>query len=74
MSDLDESTAYKWTAQAIRSVNDIIEPHIGQQLADSVASAILEAYKKGLQEGAAKQAILEIQGRDRFSLSTFDRP
>ena len=44
---MDEALAYKWAAQATRHVNDIVDLHIGQRLADSVASAILEAYKKG---------------------------
>ena len=44
---MDESMAYRWTAQALRRIDKIVEPHIGQQLADTVASAILEAYKLG---------------------------
>jgi len=44
---MDESVAYQWTAQALRRIDKIVEPHIGQQVADIVASAILEAYKLG---------------------------
>jgi len=44
---MDESVAYQWTAQALRRIDKIVEPHIGQQLADTVASAILESYKLG---------------------------
>ena len=44
---MDESLAYQWTAQALRRIDKIVEPHIGQQVADIVASAILEAYKLG---------------------------
>ncbi len=31
-----------------------------------VVNIIIDAYEKGFQDGETKQAILEIQGRDRF--------
>ncbi len=44
---MDEEMAYKWAGQATRHTDGLVEPHIGQRELDSVASAILEAYKKG---------------------------
>ena len=58
---MDEALAYKWAAQATRHVNDIVDLHIGQRLADSVASAILEAYKKGMQYNHAMHSDGESQ-------------
>ncbi len=44
---MNEETAYKWAGQATRHIDGLVEPHIGQRELDSVASAILEAHKKG---------------------------
>ena len=44
---MDESKAYKWAAQAARHVNGLVEMHTLQRLVDSIAAAILEAYKIG---------------------------
>ncbi len=45
---MDESEAYKWTKQALRPLNNSgCESHRYQQVADLVASAILEVFKKG---------------------------
>lgn len=47
---MNESTAYKWAAQAMKPIKGLLEPHKGQQLADKIVAAILEAYKKGRTE------------------------
>jgi len=45
---MTESDAYKRAAQAIRELyGSTLQVHIIQRVADSVASAILEAYRKG---------------------------
>ena len=44
---MNEAESYKWAEKAMRCADNLIEPHKGQQLADAVASAILEAYAKG---------------------------
>lgn len=46
---MDEALAYKWTAQALKPIErkTLIDIAICQQVADKVASAILEAYKLG---------------------------
>ena len=49
---MDEAIAYQWTAQALRQL-DADEPHKGQQIADSVASAIFEAYKLGMENNCS---------------------
>jgi len=48
---MDEAIAYQWTAQALRQLD--AEPHKGQQIADSVASAIFEAYKLGMENNCS---------------------
>lgn len=54
---MNEAAAYEWTGQAIRSITnlkrgEIVEGYNKEQLADSVASAILEAYRKGRADAA----------------------
>lgn len=48
---MDEALAYKWTNQALKPIEygTSLEAYKYQQVADKVASAILEAYKLGLQ-------------------------
>ena len=40
---MTEATAYKWAAQAMRGLEDRVEPHLLQTLADRIVAAILEA-------------------------------
>ena len=56
---MNEAEAYSWAAQATRCVDNLIEPHKGQQLADAVASAIIEAYREGYLDGIAAATPLE---------------
>ena len=45
---MNETEAYKWAEQALRPLNNSgCESHRYQQVADLVASAILEAFKRG---------------------------
>ncbi len=51
---MDEALAYKWTAQALKPIKGrILAGHKYQQISDTIASAILEAYKLGCTQQAA---------------------
>ena len=47
MTLMDETEAYEWVGQVTRHIYDIVEPHIGQRLADDVVAVIMKAYKRG---------------------------
>ena len=47
MTLMDETEAYEWVGQVTRHIDDIVEPHIGQRLADDVVAVIMKAYKRG---------------------------
>lgn len=63
---MDEAQAYRLAARAIKCVGGSIELDKSQQLVDSVVAFVRDAYKIGFSDGETKQAILEIQGRDKF--------
>lgn len=42
---MDEATAYQWAGQVLRPLDGIIEPHKGQQVADLIVSALMEATR-----------------------------
>jgi hypothetical protein len=44
---MDEKTAYKWAGKILKPIDADIEPHKGQAVADSIVSAVLEAYSMG---------------------------
>ena len=45
---MNETTAYKWARQALRVFEDkYLGAHLYQQAGDSVASAVLEAFREG---------------------------
>jgi len=47
---MDEKTAYLWAARCLEPIGRKCEPHLGQQVADKIASALLEATEETAEE------------------------
>jgi len=58
---MNEAEAYKWTAQALKPIEGgtSLEAYKYQQVADKVASAILEAFKLGASHQANQADLKE---------------
>ncbi len=57
---MDEATAYAWVARCLRPAEDVLAPHRLQQVADRIASVIVQTYRGGLAHDEASFNIPEM--------------
>jgi len=59
---MDEKTAYLWAARCLKPIEGKCEPHLGQQVADKIVSALIKATKEADGEKAQGE-VAQLQTR-----------